>query len=282
MNTQLRVGNKKTRALIFRYFALALVLIFMVGPLLGPLLAAFKGSEEQLFGPDASILPSKPSLEAFSDLFLQTNILQSIGNSLIVCVLAVVSHIVLATLAGYMLSRKGWRGRGLAYMVVISALIFPFESIMVSLFAQTRDLGLYDTLIGVWLPGMLGPFHVLLMRAAFLGVPNDMEDAALLDGAGEWRRFRSIFLPQAKGAITIVGLTSFIYAWEDYLWPLLVLRSSENNTMMLAIAQLESSFGFDYRVVLAGALVALAPVAILFFFTQKFFFKGIEEGGLKF
>lgn len=282
MNTQLRVGNKKTRALILRYFALALVLIFMVGPLLGPLLAAFKGSEEQLFGPDASILPSKPSLEAFSDLFLQTNILQSIGNSLIVCVLAVVSHIVLATLAGYMLSRKGWRGRGLAYMVVISALIFPFESIMVSLFAQTRDLGLYDTLIGVWLPGMLGPFHVLLMRAAFLGVPNDMEDAALLDGAGEWRRFRSIFLPQAKGAITIVGLTSFIYAWEDYLWPLLVLRSSENNTMMLAIAQLESSFGFDYRVVLAGALVALAPVAILFFFTQKFFFKGIEEGGLKF
>src|SRR5699024_934578 len=117
-------------------------------------------------------------------------------------------------------------------------------------------------LIGVWLPGMLGPFHVLLMRASFLGVPDEIEDAALLDGAGEWKRFWTVFLPQTKGAATIVAITSFIYAWEDYLWPLLVIRSEKSQTMMLAIAQLQSAFGFDYRVVLAGAIAALVPVMV--------------------
>lgn len=283
MSFAIRAGSrKKSRKLILHYLALVVVLIVLVGPLLGPLLAAFKGPGESLFGPGASVLPADPSLGAFKDLVEQTPLLQSVANSLFVCALAVVSHIILATLGGYMLSRKGWRGRGLSYMIIISALIFPFESIMVSLFAEVRDLGFYDTLIGVWLPGMLGPFHVLLMRAAFLGVPDDMEDAALLDGAGEWRRFWAIFLPQARGALTIVGLTSFIYAWEDYLWPLLVVRSNGNFTMMLSIAQLQSAFGFDYRVVLAGALVALLPVAVLFFFTQRYFFRGLEEGGLKF
>lgn len=282
MSFPLILSRRKTRRLALQYVILVGVLILMVGPLLAPLMAAFKGAGEPLFGPQASILPSQPSLSAFQELVTKTPIVSSIANSLIVCALSVASHIVLATLGGYMLSRKGWSGRTISFLIITSALIFPFESIMVSLFAQVRDMGLYDTLLGVWLPGMLGPFHVLLMRAAFLGVPEDMEDAAFLDGAGEFRRFWSIFLPQAKGAITIVALTSFIYAWEDYLWPLLVVRSNGNFTMMLSIAQLQSSFGFDYRVVLAGALLALLPVAVLFFFTQKFFFKGIEEGGMKF
>lgn len=276
------MSARRLRGRTLHYIALVAVLIVLVGPLLTPLLAAFKGETEPLFGRDATLLPHDWSFSAFAELFEKTNILQAIGNSLVVCVLAVLSHIVLATVGGYMLSRKGWGGRGIAFLIVTSALIFPFEAIMVSLFAQVRDLGLYDSLLGVWLPGMLGPFHVLLMRASFLGVPEEIEDAALLDGAGEWRRFWTIFLPQTKGAITIVGLTSFIYAWEDYLWPLLVIRSDEKFTMMLAIAKLQSSFGFDYRLVLAGALVALIPVAVLFFFTQKHFFRGIEEGGMKF
>ena len=271
----------KGRATALRYVLLILVLVLLIGPLVVPLLGAFKGAGEPVFGPNASVLPQQPSLDAFSDLIAQTNLLQAVANSLIIGVLAVASHVILATVGGYILSRKGWRGRTLLMLLMMSALIFPFESIMVSLFAQVRELGFYDTLIGVWLPGMLGPFHPLLMRAAFLGVPDELEDAALLDGAGEWKRFWSIFLPQTRGALTIVALTSFLYAWEDYLWPLLVLRTGDNFTMMLELARLQSAFGFDYRVVLAGAIVALVPVTVMFFFTQKFFFRGIEEGGLK-
>ncbi|OKL49067.1 ABC transporter permease [Boudabousia liubingyangii] len=279
------VNSRQIRGprLVLRYVLLILVSLFMLGPLMLPLLVAFKAPGEPIFGEGATIIPQTWSLAAFKELFSTTNILSGITNSLIICALAVVSHIVLASVGGYILSRRGWTGRNIAYLIVMSAMIFPFEAIMSSLFAIVNDLNLYDSLIGVWLPGMLGPFHLLLMRAAFLGIPDEIEDAAFIDGAGEFRRFWSIFLPQVKGAMTIVGLTSFIYAWSDFLWPLLVLQSRENKTLTLVLAELSSSIqGVSYQEVIAGAVVAMTPVVILFFFTQKYFFRGIEDGGLKF
>lgn len=275
-------GTVTGAALIRRYVMLVVVGLLLLGPLVLPLMAAFKAPGEPVFGQGATLLPQTWSLDAFVKLFEQTEIVRYIGNSLFVGILTVISAVTLSTLGGYMLSRRGWRGRGVALTMVMATMIFPFESIMLSLFAQVRDLGLYDTLWGIWLPMMLGPFHLLLMRAAFLGIPEEVEDAAFLDGAGEWQRFWRIFLPQVKGSLTIVALTAFIAAWQDYLWPLLVTQSAENTTMMLGIAQLQSSFGTDYRVVLAGAIAALVPIALVFFFTQKHFFRGIEEGGLKF
>lgn len=266
----------------WKYVTLVFVLALMIGPLVVPFLGAFKGQGEAMFGPEATVIPRSPSLSAFGQLIDQTNVVRAFFNSLFICLLLVVSRVAMATMGGYMLSRPGWKGRGFVTTLVLSAIIFPFESIMVSLFAQVRDLGLFDTPYGVWLPGVLAPFQVLLMRAAFMGVPGEMEDAALLDGANEWKRFRHVFLPQVKGAITIVGLTSFIDSFEDYLWPLVVLRSDDQLTLMLAIARLQSSFGFDYRVVLAGAIIALVPVLIIFFLAQRYFFRGIQEGGLKF
>lgn len=268
--------------LVRRYVVLVLVAILLLGPLVFPLLGAFKGPGEAVYGQGATLFPRDWSLNAFQTLFETTNIVGYVGNSLFIAVLNIASHLVLATLAGYMLSRQGWNGRLLVTLVVTSAMIFPFESIMLSLYSQVRGMGLHDTLIGAWLPSLLGPFHVLLMRAAFMGIPDEVEDAAYIDGAGELRRFWSIFLPQVKGALVVVGLTSFIFAWQDYLWPLLIIQSDEKSTMMLGIARLTSSFGTDYRVVLAGAITALLPIIILFFFTQKYFFRGIEEGGLKF
>ncbi|MDD0858502.1 carbohydrate ABC transporter permease [Arthrobacter alpinus] len=147
-------------------------------------------------------------------------------------------------------------------------MIFPFESIMVSMFAQVRGMGLTDTLAGVWIPGIVGVLNVLLMRAAFLAVPNEIEDAALMDGAGEFRRFWQIFLPATRGVLTVVVITTFIGVWDDFLWPLIVLRSDENLTLMLGLSQLQGNFGLDYRVILAGAVVAFVPVAILFFIAQ--------------
>lgn len=268
--------------LVRRYITLVVVLIVLVGPIVGPLLSAFKGPNEPLFGPGASMIPHEWSLAAFTKLFTDTNILIFIGNSLVVCGLNVVSALVFSTTGGYMISRKGWRGRKVVMAFLMSALIFPFESIMLSLYAQVRAMGFYDTLIGVWLPGMMGPFHLFLMMAAFRGIPDEIEDAALIDGAGEWKRFWRVMLPQTKGSLVIVGLTAFIFAWQDYLWPLLNIQSDEKNTMMLGIARLQSDFGTDYRVVLAGAIVALIPILAVYFSTQKYFFRGIEEGGLKF
>lgn len=265
-----------------RYIMLSAVAFLLLAPLVFPLLGAFKAQGEAVYGQGAKLIPRDWSLDAFRTLFETTNIVRYVGNSFVVAGLNIASHLVLATIAGYMLSRRGWRGHLLLTIVVTSALIFPFESIMLSLYSQVKGLGFYDTLVGAWMPAMLGPFHVLLMRAAFLGIPDEVEDASYIDGAGEFRRFWTIFLPQVKGALVVVGLTSFIFAWQDYLWPLLIIQSDEKSTMMLGIARLQSSFGTDYRVVLAGAIIAIVPIIVLFFITQKYFFRGIEEGGLKF
>ncbi|OKL55121.1 ABC transporter permease [Bowdeniella nasicola] len=277
--------NRKLKGwrLVMRYVVLVLVLIFMLGPIFVPLIAAFKSPSEPVFGQGATLFPQTWSLDAFYEIFEKTNLPRAIMNSLTIGLLAVFSHCTLATVGGYMLSRRGWTLRNIAYLVILSAMIFPFESIMLSLFSMMNSIGLYDSIIGVWLPGLLGPLHLLLMRAAFLGIPEEIEDAAFIDDAGEFRRFWSIFLPQVKGALTIVGLTSFIYAWSDFLWPLLMLRSAENQTMMLALnSPQESAPGTTYRTILAGAIIALAPVLLLFAFTQRYFFRGIEEGGLNF
>lgn len=272
-------------ALVARYITLVIVAFLLLGPLILPMLVAFKAKEEPAIGAGSSLFPQKWSLEAFSTLFAndQIPVMRGVLNSLIICSIVVVSHIVLASIGGYMLSRRGWKWRGICYLIVLSALIFPFEAIMSSLYQMIFDIGLNDHLLGVALPGLLGPFHLLLMRAAFMGIPEELEDAAFIDGAGEVRRFFSIFLPQTKGAMTIVGLTSFIYAWSDFLWPLLVLQSKDKKTLTLQLASLSSSIqGVTYQEVIAGALVAMIPILILFFFAQKYFFRGIEGGGLKF
>ncbi|MEY9894119.1 ABC-type glycerol-3-phosphate transport system permease component [Catenulispora sp. MAP12-49] len=264
------------------YILLVAVLILLVGPLVVPLLASFKSSGENLFGTDATVLPRHWSLHAYSQLNQQIPLVHYMLNSTAVATMSIVSNLVAACTAGYMLSRPNWRGRNAVFYVLTAAMMFPFESIMVSLFVETRNLGLVDTLRGAWLPGSVGVINILIMRAAFMAVPKEIEDAALLDGAREWTRFWRIFLPSSRGALTVVVLTTFIAAWDDFLWPLLVLRSDHNFTLMLGLVGLEGQFGFDYRVVLAGALAALLPVAIIFFATQRYFFRGVEEGGVKF
>ncbi|MGA7203074.1 MAG: carbohydrate ABC transporter permease [Specibacter sp.] len=264
-----------------RYLVLVAVLIILVGPLIVPLLSAFKGQGEDLFGPNATLLPQHWSLDAFGQLMNSIPVFTYMGNSLIVAALAVASNVIFASAAGYMLSRNGWHGRQLVFLALIGAMIFPFESIMVSMFAQVRGMGLTDTLAGVWVPGAVSVLNVLLMRAAFLAVPDEIEDAALMDGAGEFRRFWQIFLPATRGVLTVVVITTFIGVWDDFLWPLIVLRSDDNLTLMLGLSQLQGNFGLDYRVILAGAVVAFLPVAIIFFIGQKYFFKGMESGGVK-
>lgn len=279
------VASRQMRGsqLFIRYTVLVVVAILLVGPLVLPLMAAFKAPGESVFGQGATLLPQQWSLESFARLFERTDILGSIGNSALVALLAVTSNVVLSCVGGYMLSRRGWSGRTIMYFVVLSAMIFPFESIMLSLFSMMVQANLYNTLTGVWMVAMIGPFQILMMRAAFMGIPDEIEDAALIDGAGEWRRFWEIFLPQVRGTLTVVGLTSFIAAWSDFIFPLLMLPDPKKQTLMLTLTAIQNSpQGTTYQLVLAGAVVAMTPVVIVFALSQKYFFRGIEDGGLKF
>jgi putative chitobiose transport system permease protein len=272
----------RPRELVVRYLLLLFVLAITIGPLLWQFLASLKGPGEDVFGSNASLLPHHPTLRAYRQVFDQVPVATYIRNSVLVAMLSITSQLAFSTLAGYMLSKPGWKGRRAVWVLLLSSMMFPFESIMVSLFLSVRDLGLIDSLAGVWLPGFIGAINVLIMRAAFLAVPREIEDAAMLDGAGEWKRFRYLYLPSAYGAILVVTINTFISAWDDFLWPLIVLRTEGHFTLTLGLARLQtSSFGYDQRLVMAGSVISVIPVLVLFVITQRWFYRGVSSGAVK-
>lgn len=272
----------RPRELIVRYVLLLFVLAITIGPLLWQLLASLKGVGEDVFGSNASLIPHHPTLRAYREIFDQVPVGTYIRNSVMIALLSMASQLAFSTMAGYMLSKPGWKGKKAVWVLLLASMMFPFESIMVSLFLSIRDLGLIDHLAGVWLPGFIGAINVLIMRAAFLAVPREIEDAAMLDGAGEWKRFRHLYLPSAYGAILVVTINTFISAWDDFLWPLIVLRSEEHFTLTLGLARLQtSSFGYDQRMVMAGSVISVVPVLVLFVITQRWFYRGVASGAVK-
>jgi len=272
----------RPRELVVRYLLLLFVLAITIGPLLWQLLASLKGVGEDVFGSNASLIPHHPTLRAYREIFDQVPVGTYIRNSVMIALLSIASQLAFSTLAGYMLSKPGWKGKKAVWVLLLASMMFPFESIMVSLFLSIRDLGLVDHLAGVWLPGFVGAINVLIMRAAFLAVPREIEDAAMLDGAGEWKRFRHLYLPSAYGAILVVTINTFISAWDDFLWPLIVLRSEEHFTLTLGLARLQtSSFGYDQRMVMAGSVISVVPVLVLFVITQRWFYRGVASGAVK-
>ncbi|MFE5807618.1 carbohydrate ABC transporter permease [Streptomyces sp. NPDC056491] len=262
-----------------RYATLVLMLVVMLGPIVWQFLTSIRGRTENVYD---GVLPSQPTLDNYVRVAESFPLLQYVGNTLIVAALAITSNMLFAAMGGYALSRAAWKGRRAVFTVLGATLMFPFESVMISMFLTVREMGLVDTLIGVWLPGAVSVLNVMIMRAAFLAVPKEVEEAAVLDGAGEWTRFTRVFLPAAKGALAVVCITSFMGAWDDFLWPLLVLTNSDNYTLQLGLKTLAGATTVnDQRLVAAGAMAALLPMMLLFFALQRFFFKGVGEGAVK-
>lgn len=266
-------------ALAWRYTALVLMLVVMLGPIVWQFMTSIRGRTENVYD---GVLPSQPTFDNYVRVAESFPLVQYVGNTLTVAVLAVTSNLLFAAMGGYALSRAGWKGRRSVFTVLVATLMFPFESVMISMFLTVREMGLVDTLIGVWLPGAISVLNIMIMRAAFLAVPREVEEAAVLDGAGEWTRFTRVFLPAAKGALAVVCITSFMGAWDDFLWPLLVLTDSDHYTLQLGLKSLAGATTVnDQRLVAAGAMAALVPMMLLFFALQRFFFKGVGEGAVK-
>ncbi|MFF5701221.1 carbohydrate ABC transporter permease [Streptomyces sp. NPDC012794] len=271
--------GRRRSGLAARYAVLLLMLVLMLGPIVWQFLTSVRGRTENVYD---GLLPSRPTLDNYLRVAESFPLAQYVGNTLVVALLAVASNTLFAAMGGYALSRAGWKGRGAVFTVLVATLMFPFESVMISMFLTVREMGLVDTLVGVWLPGAVSVLNVMIMRAAFLAVPREIEEAAVLDGAGEWTRFTRVFLPGARGALAVVCITSFMGAWDDFLWPLLVLTDSDHYTLQLGLKTLAgATTTSDQRIVAAGAMAALLPMMLLFLALQRFFFKGVGEGAVK-
>ncbi|MFI6503626.1 carbohydrate ABC transporter permease [Nonomuraea typhae] len=269
------------REYVLRYALLLLVLVLTVGPFLWMLSTSLKGSGEDVFTELPSFLPQQPTLDNYARVGQSIPVWNYIANSLIVAALAVAGNAVGATLAGYALARLRARGMKLLLGLTLGTLILPGEVTIISQYVTVRSMGLTDTLLGVALPGAIAMLNVLLMRTAFAAIPDEMDEAAIIDGANAWQRFVRIGLPNVRGMISVVVIFSFIGAWDDFLWPLIVLTNPERYTLTVGLQYLSGAFSSDPRLIAAGIMIAFLPIAILFAALQRFFFRGVEEGAVK-
>ncbi|MEN3584249.1 carbohydrate ABC transporter permease [Streptomyces sp. ZYX-F-203] len=267
--------------LALRYVLLVAVLALTIGPFLWQLSTSLKGPTEDIFSSPPRFLPSEPTLHNYARVTDTIPVWDYALNSLKVAVANVVTNCVGAALAGYALARLHYRGRRVATVVFVLAMLVPVEGIIIAQFTTMRDLGLNNTLIGVLLPACVSALNVLLMRNAFLNVPFEIEEAAFVDGANVWQRFFRIALPSVKGTLAVVAIFAFMGAWDDFLWPLIVLSDPSKFTLTIGLNYLHGTFANDERLVAAGTIIAVAPLIILFACLQRYFFRGVGEGAVK-
>ncbi|MFZ7088916.1 carbohydrate ABC transporter permease [Curtobacterium sp. RRHDQ10] len=274
-------GVMTTREKAVRYVLLVIVLFITVGPFLWQFSTSLKGAGEDIYTANPSFIPTQPTIANYLKVGSAIPVFTFIGNSLIVAAIDVVGNIVFATLAGFAIARLQFKGRKVVLGLFLATLVLPGEATIISQFVTIKDLGLADSLAGVALPGMIAALNVLLMFNAFRQIPEEIDQAAVMDGANSWQRLWNIALPAVQGTIAVIAIFSFIGAWDDFLWPLIVLQSPDKLTLTVGLQYLQGSFATDQRMIAAGTMIAFIPIAVIFSILQRFFFKGVEEGGVK-
>ena len=274
--------DKPTMAgVLMRYALMVLIMALTIGPFLWQLSTSLKGPMEDIYSFPPDLVPADPTLANYGEVMRTIPVISYAWHSLLVSVATVVTNVVFATMAGYALAAMRFRGKGLLMGLILSTLLLPGEVTLTSQYLTVKSLGLANTLTGVFLPTAVTAINVMLMATAARAIPPAILDAAAIDGASTLQRLRHIVWPNVRGMASVVALMSFIQAWDDFLWPLVVLSDPEKYTLTVGMQYLNSAFGANPRVVAAGTMLALAPVIALFIAAQKQFFRGVEAGGVK-
>lgn len=205
-----------------------------------------------------------------------------IGNSLLVAVARVIGELLTASLAAYAFARLKFRGRDLLFILYVSTLIIPHQMLLVPRFILYRELAIYDTLWALILPGVFTVFGTFLLRQFFLTIPQDLTDAARVDGANELQIYWRIILPLSRPALASLAILAFVWSWNDYETPLVMLTSEENFTIPLGLTRyFDESGGFSAALISAGAVSSLIPIFIVFLVLQRQFIQALTRSGLK-
>jgi multiple sugar transport system permease protein len=206
-----------------------------------------------------------------------------LGNSLTVAVLGVIGTVISNAIVAYGFARLRWRGRDAFFALTLATMMVPFPALMVPLYGVFRGLGLIGTLLPLWLPTWFGSaFNIFLMRQFFRTIPEELSEAARIDGCSEWRIFWRIIIPLSTPVLVVAALFHFIFAWNDFLGPLLYLTRKDTYTLAIALASYQTqNGGVQWHYLMAASAVTILPVIVLFLFAQKTFIRGIATTGTK-
>lgn len=265
---------------VLLHAALILGAILAASPLLWMVSASFMRTGEANTSPPP-LVPHAPTLEHYRALFTSQSLGRYVLNSVVISVGGTALAIVITGLAGYAFAKLRFRGRDPLFRLLIVGMVVPGQVAMLPMFLELREMGLVNTLFGAMIPVLAPIFGVFLIRQYALSIPDDLLDAARLDGAGEVRIFRSIVLPTIAPVLVTLGVFTFLSAWNDFMWPLIVLSDSARYTLPVALANLAGEHVQDVELMMAGAVVTILPVFLAFLFLQRYYIQGIMAGSVK-
>ncbi len=227
------------------------------------------------------LLPDAPSLDHYRALLERGGIARQFLNSLGLAVAVTIISTTLNTMAGYAFAKLHFRGRERLFSAMLAALVIPGQVAMLPLFLMLKGMGLVNTYAGAMVPGLAGIFGIFLVRQYARTIPNELIEAARMDGAGEFRTFFSIVLPVLKPVLVTLAVFSFLGSWNDFMWPLIVLNDGDLYTLPVALASLSREHVQDTELMMAGAVVTVLPVLLLFLALQRYYMQGLLMGSVK-
>jgi len=257
--------------------------LFLTGPFLWLTSTSLKsGQDVYRLESFRDFFPTSPTLENFKEVIKQMPQLPLFFlNTIIIVILGIFFNLLLASLAAYPLARLDFPGKNFIFILILSTLMLPAQANMIVNFITIRKIGLYDTLAAVVMPGLVTAFGIFLMRQAYIVIPNELEDAARIDGCGEFAIWYKIMLPLTRPALATLAIFTFVAFWNTFMWPLVILQSKELYPLAVGLTYLMNTFDTNFRLVAAGSVLSMIPVLIVFIAMQRHFIKGITAGAIK-
>lgn len=271
----------EARPNVFAYLILGIGLVAVMSPFIWMALSSVK-SEVEIRRVPPTWWPEAPTLDNFRDLFSRLDFPQFFTTSTVVAVAVTLGNLVFCSMLGYALAKFDFAGKTMLFRIVLGTLMIPGMVTLVPLFVLVANMGLVNTYAGLILPFLAAPFGVFLMRQFFFAIPDELIDAARIDGASETRIFLQVVLPLAKPALATLGIITFLGSWNNFLWPLVVATTEDKYTLPVALALYSTGQNqTDYGLLLAGAVVVVVPVVVVFLILQRHIVQGVAMTGIK-
>ncbi len=252
----------------------------MVVPLLWMLVTSVETLNETRHFPPI-LVPSSIRWQNYTQVLQQAPFARWFVNTMLVTVAVVIGNLLFCSLAGYAFARIRFFGRDVVFVLVLATLMIPFQVTMIPTFVIVRKLGLIDTLGALIVPNLSGAFGIFLLRQFFRTLPVELEEAARIDGASRLGVLFKIVLPLSAPALATVAVVTFLWTWNDFLWPLVTLFSPKNYTLQLGLTTFQGAHQTNTNLLMAANVMSMVPVLLLFFLAQRYFIRGIATTGLK-
>ena len=275
-----RRRNRRILARVGVYTLLIIGAILAIFPLLWMVSASFMATGEASTYPP-HIIPRAPTLEHYRSLFTRLALGRSLFNSALIASVVTVVSVIINSMAGYALAKLRFRSQKHVYKALSLGLILPSQVAMLPLFLMMKEMHLVNTYWGVIIPGLASIFGIFLVRQYALAIPDEMLDAARVDGASEFRIFWSIVVPGIVPILATLAIWTFLATWNDFMWPLIVLSDESLYTLPVALANLSGEHVQDTELMMAGSVITVIPVMLVFLFLQRYYIQGVMAGSVK-